>query len=130
MTKEEWKRVENALMQIGNIVKLNVDGYVLTLVLVQLKIYKNEIYFEVDSQFEFPFKVTAEIRKRFYPVTRKCVYNKSKLKKLSKRRQKELLSDPHAYYEYYSVTWTSFNKLKKHLIENNENIELISISYE
>lgn len=130
MTKEEWKRTENALMQIGNIVKLNIDGYKLSLLLMQIKIYKNEILFEVDSKLKLPSEVTEEIRKRFYPVTRKCVYNKSKLKKLSKRRQKELLSDPHAYYEYYSVTWTSFHKLKKHLIENNENIELISISYE
>ena len=54
---------------------------------------------------------------------------KAAFKKLSKKSQKEQMERYHNFtYDVYRSGWTSFGALKKHLIANNQNIELVKIS--
>lgn len=133
LTKEEWTKAEEALKSLFSIVRLRIDGYDVSIALARVGTYKNAIAIYVNGVFnsEWLFK-DCEERRRF--ICRKerssiTVKQKTFLKKLSKRSQKELLKEHNNFkYEYFTSHWTSFNALKKHLIANNENIKLVSIT--
>lgn len=108
-----------------NTVKLEIDGYEVTLVLMRIGTYKNAIGIFVNGVFEGKWLVEdCEERKRFIQKRERSLYKQSEVKKLPKKMQREMLSKK---YEYYRSHWSSFGTLKKHLTENNESIELISI---
>lgn len=46
---------------------------------------------------------------------------------IPKKEHKQYLKEK---YEYYQTHWTSFGGLKAHLIQNNESIELVKITWE
>lgn len=128
MNQEDWKRVQEALKSLMNTVKLKIDGYEVALVLVRIGTYKNAIAIFVNGVFEGKWLMEdCEERRRFYQKCERSLYKQSEVKKLPKKMQKEMLSKK---YEYYRSHWTSFGVLKKHLLQNNETIELISIGFE
>lgn len=132
MTKEEWKRTEDALKSFFSPVCLKVDGYNVTLILERVGIYKNMIMVYIDGKWQGKWLTEdCEERCRFcQKKTRSLLTAKEKMaiRKLSKKAQKELANEHHNFqYESYSPQWTSFGALKKHLISNNEKIKLIKI---
>lgn len=132
MTKEEWKRTEDALNSFFAPVCLKVDGYNVTLILERVGTYKNMIMVYIDGKWQGKWLTEGgEERRRFCQrKTHSLLTAKEKMaiRKLSKKAQKELANEHHNFqYESYSPQWTSFGALKKHLISNNEKIELIKI---
>lgn len=132
MTKEDWKRTEDALKSFFSPVCLKVDGYNVTLILERVGTYKNMIMVYIDGKWQGKWLIEGgEERRRFcQKKTRSLLTAKEKMaiRKLSKKAQKELANEHHNFqYESYSPQWTSFSALKKHLISNNEKIELIKI---
>lgn len=129
MTKDEWEQAENALHSLFNYVKLNIDGYEITLKLERVGTYKNVIMLYINDKLDFKLLLEdCEERRRFARIrTRTLLKADSKkwLKKQSKKWQAELTEK--CTYTYYEFWWTSFNSLKKHLIKNNTNIEVIKI---
>lgn len=132
MNQDEWKEVERALQITYHSVKLNIDGYNITLRLERESAFKNKIVIYVNGTFEFKWLFKdCEERKRFTNKRTKSRFKKSDLtygEKVSKKQEKlneEFLKSEENKYYYYSPYWTSFNSLKRHLIANNEKIELI-----
>lgn len=131
MTKEEWKRAEQALIHLYNPVKLKVDGYEVSLVLERVGTYQNRIMVYINGTFRGKWLTEdCEERRRFMQehtcsaLTRK---QKAAFEKLSKRRQKELREKYPMTYSSFTPQWSSFRALKKHLCANNQSIELLEI---
>ncbi len=131
ITKEDWQEIEQKLKSFYNVVKLNCDGYEISLTLERLDTMKNGIMVYVNGVIKGEWLTEeCEERRRFYrPITRSLMSQKQRnnLKKLPKRTQNMLIKELKLdrTFTYYSFEWTSFNSLKRHLIKNNTNIELI-----
>lgn len=131
MNKEDWEIVKIRLERLYTPIKLNCDGYELTLILVRDGQFSNYIQFYVNGKFRLEwFNEDCEERRRFFRKSERSRLNsksRAELKKLktSKKRMKEL--EERAKYIIYDPMWKSFNSLKKHLIANNENIELVEM---
>lgn len=130
MTKEQWKQVEEALKNLYHSVKLQIDEYELALGLVRIGTYELAIMVYVGGQFKWEWLTEdTEERRRFCQKKERTMLTakgKAALKKMSKKRQAEFASQ--CQYFYYMPYWKSFNSLKRHLIANNQSIELISIT--
>lgn len=127
MTKEEWKKVEEDLKSPFRTVRLNCDGYKLSLALVRISTYQMGICPYIDGKIKGEWLLKdCEERRRFFDRGERSILTakgKKEYAKLSKKRQKELHEK--YFYDVYKPYWTSFRRLKKHLMENNESIELI-----
>ena len=125
MTKEEWESVERKLCFPADSVHLKVDGYNITLWVMIYKM-KMVIAVYVDGHIKGEWLVKdCDIRRRFYQRSKHSLLTAAEKKKLarkSKSVQKEV-QERTAYYSF-SPYWTSFQSLKRHLIKNNESIEL------
>ena len=133
MTKEDWKRAEEALQHFFSTVNLKVDGYDITLHLERAGVYKNVIMIYINGSFKGCWLAEdCEERRRFYQRREHSLLSakqKTDHKKLPKKMQKELADRYHNLcYETFSPQWTSFGSLKKHLTANNQQIELVSIT--
>lgn len=131
MTKEGWKKVEEAATNFFSTVYLKADEYDIAFKLVRVSAYKNEIAIYIGEVFKGEWLTKdCEERRRF---CQKKVHSlltpkgKTYLKKLSKKKQKEFMEKYPTQYEEFSPYWSSFGALKKHLIANNQNIELVKI---
>lgn len=131
MTKEEWSQVEEALKSIFSMAQLKVDGYKITLRLERLDTYRNRIMVYINEQFKGKWLIEdCEERRRFFRKREKSLITakqKKDLNKLPKKFKKEHEEWFNRSYIYYEPYWSSFNSLKKHLIKENESIELIKI---
>ncbi len=128
MTNEEWELVkENVEKGIGGTAYLLIDGYEITLNMQPISRYKNAIAVYVNGQINGDWllhndELGKEICQRFFqphtkaPSVRKGV-------KLSQKQKAELKAK--FGYTYYDPWWTSFRKLKAHLVRNNKNIQLL-----
>ncbi len=132
MTKEDWDKVQENLNYLYSTVILAIDGYNVTLQLEPVSAMKNHIAIYIDNKVKGEWLTEeCEERRRFMCKHTKNLFTKSKLingKKVSKREMKhieEMLKDPKNKYDVYLPWWTNFNSLKKHLIKNNENIEIV-----
>ena len=127
MTKEDWVYVEETLKSPYKIVKLNCDGYILSLRLRRVDVYKLAICVRVNGELSVDWIVNdCEERRRFFRKTQGSILSASGMKifrKLSKKKQEEWRGS--YIYDIYLPYWTSFRSLKKHLIENNKSIELV-----
>lgn len=132
MTKDEWKQAEEALGNFFSTVKLKADGYDLTFTLKQISTYKNAITVYVNGVFQYNWLAKdCEERRRFCQRTKRSLLSakeKADFKKLTRKMQKELAEKHNGLcYEMYLPYWTSFSALKKHLLANNQQIDLVSI---
>jgi hypothetical protein len=133
MTKEEWKQAEDALKRLFFPVYLKADGYDVALVLERVGAYKNMIMVYIDGKFQGKWLAEdCEERRRFCQKKVRSLLTakqKADYKKLSQRQQKDLSKRYHNLeYEIYTPQWSSFGALKRHLISNNTNIELVKIN--
>ena len=132
MTKEDWKKAEEALKSFYQPVSINADGYAVTLILERVGPYKNMIMVYISGQFKGKWIAEdCEERRRFMQKRVRSlltVKQKADFKKLPKRMQKELVERYHSMnYEAYSPQWSSFGAMKKHLIANNQSLCLVKI---
>lgn len=127
MDLQDWNEVEEKLKILFNPVKLAIDGFEVTLVLVRTSQFENSILPYINGILKGEWLVNdCEERRRFYRPVSRSIYSKKEkaaMKKLSKRAQKEMNINPDKKYTYYSPYWSSFRSLKSHLIKNNNVIE-------
>ncbi len=125
MTAEEWKKVENELLVYGYPVKLKIDGYNIHLMTIRENM-ELSIALLVDGRFEWKWvQEDCDIRRRFMCQSKRCLVKQKDIEKVarSKKRQQEIKANN--TYIFYSPYWTSFRRLKSHLIKNNTSIELV-----
>jgi len=130
MTKSEWDRVQEALESFWKVVRLNIDGYQVSLSLVRVGTYKNAIAIYINGVFKSEWLINeCEERKRFLSGKERSLFTArtAGYKKLPKKEQKEFEQRYNKKYTYYESHWSSFGALKRHLIKNNTSIELESI---
>ncbi|MEA4825057.1 MAG: hypothetical protein VB130_00250 [Clostridium sp.] len=131
MTKEEWVKVEKALQSLYSIVELKIDGYKVALKLERLDTYKNAIAVYINGEFKGKWLIEeCEERRRFLRKREKSLITpkqRKDLNKLPKKFRKEHEEWFNRSYVYYEPWWNSFNSLKRHLISENESIELVKI---
>ncbi len=132
MSEHDWEEVRKSLQITYYTVELKIDGYNVSLVLERVSAFKNVIVIYIDGKFKSEWLCNeCEIRSRFANKKTKALFTKKGLakgEKLTKKREKEIdrfLKEHQERYDYYTPYWTNFNSLKKHLIKNNENIELL-----
>lgn len=125
MTKEEWESVERKLCYPGAGVRLKIDGYNVTLQVMRDKM-KMVIAIYVNGYIKGEWLMEdSDIRRKFYRCSKHSLLTAAEKKKLarkSKSVQKEV--QERATYYSFSAYWNSFRSLKRHLIKNNESIEL------
>lgn len=122
MTNEEWKLAASHIGLYSPNLELDCDGYKL---LIREERHRNKIVYSVyvnnRIKGEWLGNDCEERRRFLQPHKAKIIKNKKQettLKKLYKRNEKEFIN----HYTYNSLIWTSFSRLKKHLIENNKSI--------
>lgn len=126
----EWEEIDKRLKCVWLPVYLRVDGYLIQLELRQVGQFRNAITVFVNGWFrgQWILDKTEEAR-RFLPLRRTRLYKKRfaeeitrKLGKVSAR--KWLGVDK--YSEHYGSCWTSYRSLKRHLLANNEHVDVIT----
>lgn len=127
MTDEQWKEVERELVPPFGEVKLEIDGYKVTIVagLIDKMKYGFIVYVNGFLRAEWSMN-DCEIRRRFYYESKKSLLKsseKAKIKKMRKSVREEILQ--RTKYSVYLPYWGSFSRLKAHLIKNNQSIELV-----
>lgn len=127
MTDEQWKEVERELVPPFGEVKLEIDGYKVTIVagLIDKMKYGFIVYVNGFLRAEWSMN-DCEIRRRFYYESKKSLLKsseKAKIKKMRKSAREEILQ--RMEYSVYLPYWGSFSRLKAHLIKNNQSIELV-----
>lgn len=123
MTEDKWKEIENNLLIFYRPVNLMIDDYEIKLIptMENMKLY---IVIFVNDKFKWEWvKEDCDIRQRFMCPSKHCLLKQKELNKItrSKRKQKEL-KDKHTYTSF-SPYWSSFKRLRSHLVKNNQNIE-------
>lgn len=125
ITAEEWKDMEFRLYDLGQLVYLVADGYKLGII-AQREKSKLYLFVYVNDQFKFEWiKEDCEIRQRFMCPSKKCVIKSKELNQVTKSKKAQAELRERYSYVYYSPYWSSFSRLKKHLIENNERLSLL-----
>ena len=130
MTENEWRIVEKRLDVLLGGVKLNCDGYRLSLRLSRITNNKLAITVFVNRKLRGKWLLDdCEERSRFMRPFKRFVWSKKArdmMQKIGKATLKEKAWDPKEKRISYSFYWPSFKPLKKHLIANNKEITLIS----
>lgn len=128
LTREQWTQIDNALKSPFGHVVLLVDGYRLTLDVQPYRVRKYVIAVFVNGWMrgEWVTKDCEERRRFFRP--REVFIFKAKaraefLKRFGKRRFNE--SGWGKSFICYEPYWNSFAALRRHLIANNESIEVL-----
>lgn len=129
MTVEDWKYIESKLTDfLGGRVKLKIDGYDISLVLLResKNSLKNVIAVYVNGYIKTEYlNENSEVAKRFMCPSKKCIFTKKEIEKITKNKKQQQLIKEKNTRIYYSPYWTSFRRLKSHFIKNNCDIELI-----
>ena len=127
MSPEDWKEMDKRLRCIGVRVSLKVDGYNVIFFLDQVKQFKNRIVVYVNDIINWSWcRDGSEEARRFYHPKKVFLHspkNRKALKKIPKKYRTGL--DPDASFIHREPFWDSFRALKKHLLANNESIELV-----
>ncbi len=125
MTDKEWKQVEQRMTPPIGYVRLNIDGYMVTIVTVEEKPlhYCLGVYVNGEIRVEW-IDQDCEVRRKFYRhSTRSLLDTKGRqmLKKERKSVREAVLKK--CTYEDYTPYWGSFKSLKSHLVKNCTLIE-------
>lgn len=127
MTAEEWKTAENSLLNYGAPVKLKIDNYEIGLIPLRENM-KLSIALFVDGKFKWEWiHEDCDIRKRFMCQSKHCLIKQKDLNRVTKSKKKQQEIKANNTYISYSPYWTSFKRLKSHLIKNNTSIELVEV---
>lgn len=125
MTKEQWETAERILQLPYCSIKLQADGYTLTL---QIEPDKMQLYIVVYVDGEIRGKwITedCEIRRKFFQKHKHSILTRKEQEKLKRERKafREAVLSNSVYYTY-SPYWSSFRSLKRHLCQNCTDITL------
>ncbi len=124
LTPEQWKTVEGLATSQFSMAKLIIDGFEIVLHLEPESKYKSVIAIYVNGKIEAKkFLEDCEERRRFYrPVVRNLLPEKPP--KCWKKKEWEAERKKHEYTSYFPW-WTNFAALRRHLIKNNMDIEIM-----
>ncbi len=123
MNDEMWREIEFCLFELGAVVKLKADNYCIWLINQR---EGNKLYtvVYVDGKFKLEWAVTdCDIRRRFMCPSKKCAASKKDLDMIRGKKRKQEIKDKYKYIAY-SPFWSSFRRLKKHLVEHNTIIKM------
>lgn len=129
MTKDEWKALEMELSFAYGNAKLRIDGFEVNFQVRQDKM-RLVICVFVNGWMrgEWLVKKTEEATRFCRPVTH-SLYSPAQIKKLTagmrKSSIKSWMSRLEKKFVIYTSFWLSFSALKRHLIANNKQIELV-----
>ncbi len=130
MTKEDWDVFEKKLSNpYGGRVKLLVDGYKITVVVVQDKPLHFCLEVYVNGKIKGEWLVNdCDIRRRFFRKSSKKLYSTAVIrefqKELGKGRAEKLAAER---FEHYTPYWNTAKSLKAHLIKNNQSITFFTV---
>lgn len=129
LSTQDWKDIEEKLKSFYSPVTLMCDNFEITLVLERISIYRNAIAVYVNGEIRGKwFLEDCEERRRFYRASERSLLSKKErdnFKKLLRTKKEKKEYEERMKFTTYSSHWTSFRSLKKHLIDNNEVIELV-----
>lgn len=126
MTDEQWKQVESRLSRPFDSVKMQIDGYKITVVVEPLKGMKLVLMVYVDGYFRGKWLTEdCDIRRRFYYCSKRSLLT-TKEKKRLQREKKAIREEIQKKMEYMTFFpyFGSFRTLKSHFMKNNQSIEL------
>ncbi len=135
ITKEQWVAIEFELSHPHGIVKLDCDGYQVTLQVEMAKKLRYEITVYVNGFIRGAWLVgDSEEGRRFLPTTEKFVHpahHRAALIKIygGKRCKKADLEDINKKFSMRRFSWTSFTPLRRHYVKHNKTISLIGIGF-
>lgn len=129
MTPESWKKVETALQGSFGRAVLVIDGYTVTLEVRQAKALRYVIAVFVNGWMKGEWLMKdCEERRRFCCPKQSPLYTpaaKAKLTKgFGKRAIAKYFPDADKKFTWYASAWSSFAALKRHLVKNNQSVEL------
>ncbi len=131
MTVKDWDKAQTAIeYSYSGICRFMIDGYKVTLLRIAVNPYKREIAVYVNGKIKGEWIMcktdeAKEICRRFY-CPKKVNIVKMPKGKVSKAERKSIEELATKYnYTSYDPYWTSFNRLKSHLMKNNKDISLI-----
>jgi len=128
MTGQDWKKVEDALSSPYGQAKLLVDGYEVRLEVDRLKGLQFAIWVWVDGWIKTEWATAdSEIGRRFYRPAQSYAFSADMRKALNAVPKKHRPADPGEKITSYMPHWLSFGPLKRHLLKNNQNIELVEV---
>lgn len=128
LTSEQWTRIEMLLRELYMRVRLVIDGYAIDLMLVRDGVYRNVVLVTINGEIggKWLFEDCDE-RRSFMQRTKRHVISGTKraefIRAVGKRyAKKSAMLKP---YDSFNSGWKSFRALKKHLVANNQSIELL-----
>lgn len=132
MTKEEWEKVEKALSGVFGSAKLRVDNHDVTF---QRRLYgKNRLaivtFVDGHMKGEWLDPKKEQPEQRYLRLVAKFAWkaeSRKRIKKMSKRRQKELGYDPDEKYHYFNPSWPNTTAIRRHYQKTFQSIELIEV---
>jgi hypothetical protein len=128
MNNADWKEVEKRLGLQFHPVELMCDGYRLYLELQRVSNLRLAITFHINGWFRGKWMIEdCEERRRFFPVSFRSIYGQKRknwYKSWPKWMLRDLKIDLNEKHAVYGVSWSSFTSLKRHLIKNNNSIEM------
>jgi len=137
MTRDEWNQVEQQLRRQFDPVYLDVDGYLVRLMLQRVGEMKLGISVYVDGLFQ-PKELMRddetgawpEISRRFYQLRERRMYSPKKVREFERKYGKKWARQFGLYktYQYRMPYWQSAKSLRRHFVR--ENREIVWLSYE
>lgn len=131
MTNEEWAEAEKSFFWTGAFVKLDCDGYQVTVRRERIKPLVDCFFVYVNGRWDWKWcQDDCEERRRFARPKTYFVHTpkeRMRLKKLSKTTRKLLgpYFDPDKKITIYEPVWRNFKALKAHFVKNNKQISLV-----
>jgi hypothetical protein len=128
MSKEDWKKVEKVFSSRFGQVKLKCDNYEITLSVESIGKLQLAVVVYVNGSVKGKWlNENCEESRRFYQTIERFAFKKKLRDDMRKLcTKKEYIKDEwDKKYKCYRFYWKSFRSLKKHLIANNKEIQLI-----
>lgn len=130
LSTDDWKKIEEKLSGAYGGVKLMIDGFAVILQVQRIGPRKYVIAVFVNGRFWGKWlSKDCDERRKFFDKKLKHVFSKKEReaeRKFNKRYPRFGKSNPDLAFEYWVPWWTSFPRLKAHLLKNNENIEWLN----
>lgn len=131
-TKEQWADIERRLGSPYGYVELQCDAFKLTLVVEAVKPRQFTIMVYVDGSFRGTMLSTdCEERRRFMRPRVRCFFKGKDYTPWRRAFGKKSADEQKAKgtYRHWEPFWPAFGPLKRHLLANNERIELLALEF-
>ena len=127
MTPEDWKEAESKLSYPFGRAEFLIDGYRVTVMVVEEKPLKYALAVYVDGKINLEWALNdCEIRRKFYFESKRSLLTAKERKRLN--RVKKTVRDAllvKSEYIAYMPYFNSFRSLKSKFVNNNSSIELV-----